>query len=477
MSLIAITSTVPASAGLTSTDRCKLTNTNGQNVNLGFPRSSILLPSVGNVKVLVAGVDFSNARATETPQQMLTPFELPIIRDFFLTASYDRLNLEFTIIDEVVRLPITDSSISERTVMLETAKALPPKYRLNDYSALLIITTKDSDFTNGTASAGSTVSNSTGQLSNYSVVSGVKPKENRWLSSPWRTIAHEIGHLLGLMDLWNREDSTAWQGQTAAPFSLMNTGAGWDYAADFFAWEKWVLGWIPDSDVKCLEKDSSDFTTGMASLDSKSGVRLIVIPMASNKALAVEFRKKSALDFGITKPGLLIYTVDSSKKNFELPIQLVPSEESIQQPFSESMKDYSRFKKAPISTFDSVEGAGLQIANLGVLEGKDVLISPKSRVEVKKYLNELESQAKLAEEAAKLAAAEKVAMELRLKQEAEAKAAAEQKAQQDAERKAKQSDAAKAAPVKKKTISCVKGKLTKKVTALKPKCPAGYKKK
>lgn len=58
MSLIAITSTVPASAGLTSTDRCKLTNTNGQNVNLGFPRSSILLPSVGNVKVLVAGVDF-----------------------------------------------------------------------------------------------------------------------------------------------------------------------------------------------------------------------------------------------------------------------------------------------------------------------------------------------------------------------------------------------------------------------------------
>jgi hypothetical protein len=257
----------------------------------------------------------------------------------------------------------------------------------------------------------------------------------------------------------------------------MNTGAGWDYAADFFAWEKWVLDWIPDSDVKCLEKDSSDITTSMASLDSKSGVRLIVIPMASNKAIAVEFRKKSALDFGITKPGLLIYTVDSSKKNFELPIQLVPSEESIQQPFSEPMKDYSRFKRAPISTFDSVEGAGLQIANLGVLEGKDVLISPKSRVEIKKYLSELESQAKLAEEAAKLAAAEKVATELRVKQEADAKAAAEQKAQQDAERKAKQADAAKAAPVKKKTISCVKGKLTKKVTALKPKCPAGYKKK
>ena len=34
---------------------------------------------------------------------------------------------------------------------------------------------------------------------------------------------------------------------------------------------------------------------------------------------------------------------------------------------------------------------------------------------------------------------------------------------------------AKAAALKKSTIICTKGKLTKKVTAVKPKCPAGYK--
>ena len=33
------------------------------------------------------------------------------------------------------------------------------------------------------------------------------------------------------------------------------------------------------------------------------------------------------------------------------------------------------------------------------------------------------------------------------------------------------------AAVKKVTITCIKGKLTKKVTAIKPTCPAGYKKK
>ena len=75
----------------------------------------------------------------------------------------------------------------------------------------------------------------------------------------------------------------------------------------------------------------------------------------------------------------------------------------------------------------------------------------------------------------------KAAAELKAKQEAEAKAAAELKAKQEAEAKAaaelkaKQEAEAKAAATKKTTITCVKGKLIKKVTAVKPKCPSGYK--
>jgi predicted DNA-binding protein (UPF0251 family) len=77
----------------------------------------------------------------------------------------------------------------------------------------------------------------------------------------------------------------------------------------------------------------------------------------------------------------------------------------------------------------------------------------------------------------------KAAEELKANQEAETKAAAELKAKQEEELRAKQEAdlkaqqevAAIAAFDKKKTISCVKGKLTKKVTAVKPKCPSGYK--
>jgi hypothetical protein len=86
-----------------------------------------------------------------------------------------------------------------------------------------------------------------------------------------------------------------------------------------------------------------------------------------------------------------------------------------------------------------------------------------------------------AELKAKQEADAKAAAELKAKQEADAKAAAELKAKQEAdakaaaELKAKQEAKTKAAAVKKMTITCVKGKLIKKVTAVKPKCPIGYK--
>ena len=84
---------------------------------------------------------------------------------------------------------------------------------------------------------------------------------------------------------------------------------------------------------------------------------------------------------------------------------------------------------------------------------------------------------------AKVESEAKAAAELKAKQEAEAKIAAELKAKQEAEAKiaaelkAKQETEAKAALLKKTTITCVKGKLVKKVTGVKPVCPKGYKKK
>jgi len=80
------------------------------------------------------------------------------------------------------------------------------------------------------------------------------------------------------------------------------------------------------------------------------------------------------------------------------------------------------------------------------------------------------------------AATDKAAGDQKAKQEADAKAAADKvvaEAKAEAARILAEANAqAKAtAAAKKTTITCVKGKLTKKVTAVKPVCPKGYKKK
>jgi chemotaxis protein histidine kinase CheA len=97
------------------------------------------------------------------------------------------------------------------------------------------------------------------------------------------------------------------------------------------------------------------------------------------------------------------------------------------------------------------------------------------------------AEVKAKQEADAKAAADKATADLKTKQEADAKVAAEKAAADLKAKKAAEAKAAaakilaaakaKAAAAKKTTITCVKGKLIKKVTAVKPVCPKGYKKK
>ena len=100
----------------------------------------------------------------------------------------------------------------------------------------------------------------------------------------------------------------------------------------------------------------------------------------------------------------------------------------------------------------------------------DLIKSAETFVEEQKKLELVKAEeVRLAAELKAKQEAESKAAELKAQQEAEAKAAADLKAKQEAD--------AKVAATKRTTITCVKGKLTKKVTSVKPKCPAGYKKK
>jgi hypothetical protein len=409
-------------------ENCKLVSQNGfYGVNLGWLKNSLWLDGIGRKKFLVVGIDFSNARESGPVSQMVAGFELEKVNAFYSKASYGKMGLDFTIANAVVSLPISDVGVYDIQIAGEVAKQIPRSYKLADFDGLIGIVTSNSSYTARTALMAlppSVMGNETGHISNATIVAGISPKVPGWTS--WMVIAHEIGHLLGLMDLWSREDALAWEGKTSAPFSLMNTGAGWTYAPDFFAWEKWRSGWIADSEVVCLELNNVSAQIDLVALASPMGKKLVVLPISTTKVIAIEFRQRSELDVGLQKSGVLVYEIDLTKGQFQVPIKLIVSQQAAREPSFKGLEDWKRNKEAPLGSYETVDAGFFRVSNLADLATTNLLITSESLAEVSQRVDALKM--------------------------------------------------AKPTPRKMLSITCTKGKITKKVTAVNPKCPSGYKK-
>jgi hypothetical protein len=270
-------------------------------------------------------------------------------------------------------------------------------------------------------------------------------------------------HVVGLTDLYGSVNSP--------PLSLM-TSAG---TLAILPYEQFVLGWLPESNVTCVNQSteiSQNSVQNVFTLDYSKGSHSLIIPTSINTALIIDVLKSES------RLSLLYYSLSNDKRP---PIETFQSQ-------SNGLKSVDLTNLGGISSQLISPEYSLLVSNN---DGSKVTINliPTSKINTpdsmqlieksKQRKNKVEADliAKvLAERQAKSDAETKAAAELQAKQETEAKQeadrlAVELKAKQEAEAKAK------AAALKKTTITCTKGKLTKKVTAVKPKCPAGYKKK
>jgi len=223
-------------------------------------------------------------------------------------------------------------------------------------------------------------------------------------------------------------------------------------------YEKWVLGWHPEQKVNCVSGNNAQ------------RINKFVFDIRDNEQIALIRPNQSSLYVLETS----IVRRYSTLSFYKLTNDARPPIEYYSYSFGGAgvrMGDFSA-----IATTYQGDQFTLLIHSIADSNATVYLYpnSEASSAEVQKLLAEAreirttsEMKAKQdAEAKAKAEAEAKVAAEIKAKQEAEAKVAAELKAKQEAE-----------AEKKKTTIICVKGKLTKKISALKPKCPAGYKKK
>jgi hypothetical protein len=175
---------------------------------------------------------------------------------------------------------------------------------------------------------------------------------NTW-GSIW--LNHEVTHNLGLVDLYayDRKDSSN-------SYDLLRFNGEYSYmgfnsfnanAPGLTAWERWLLGWISDSEVTCANPyRDGEVTAKLTPISSSGGAKAVVMPLSESKAAVVEVRRAEGIDANIVKPGVLVYTVDTSLTSGKGAIKVYPNS-----------ADDPRFLQSTRAAGESVSVEGLKI--------------------------------------------------------------------------------------------------------------------
>lgn len=297
----------------------------------GFPRYSDRLASTGTVKATILFVDFPDAVATKTIAQAYA--FVSGAASTFNEMSYGKMQYTMTPVMQWFRMSknSTQYSLSSGAGHLAYIKeAVALADSAVDFSttdSLVIIANPDATGIGNTgpalgASPGNGVTADGHEMLN--VVTSAYDL-NTW-NSIW--LNHEVTHTLGLVDLYSYTPATNTYPDLLAyigKFSYMGFNSFTSNAPGLTAWERWVLGWLDDSQVLCTNpRSSGEVNTLITPIGTSGGQKAVVIPVGDYKAVVVESRRASGIDANIAKTGALVYTVDTSKQTGQGPIQIYP---------------------------------------------------------------------------------------------------------------------------------------------------------
>ena len=463
-------------------------------VRIYFPSIPHRLPNSGSHSQLIVAVDFPDARFPfRNVQSYLEILSQPkIISEFYETMSYGKVKITFDVYPEVITLskPFShylndknkpysvENIVQSGVVMEETRDILQSRSVLQKYSGLNIVETGMKAIhqpNQGVAAGTPSVSGFSKAFYNITLVYGSLFSEGKMVPALFE---HEIGHLFGFIDIYN-VIGTKLIDLIHHPFDLMaSTSFG------LGAWNRWLMGWVTDPQILCVDSTTGVHEVSLSPINlADDGLKAVIIKLSPNKVLIVESRRTDSYDkFGYSMrnyKGVVLHELDISSFPGRGAMKVYDGEEWVG--FASKTKEDTDSLYATQVT-ETGEYLYYKPSNILIENLRSDGISDLIRISLgESALTNLKSAKAVAELEAK------AAVELKAKQEAEAKAAAELKAKDEAKavadkliadakvEAARILAAVKAAATKKTTITCIKGKLTKKVTAVKPRCPAGYK--
>ena len=339
---------------------CKLPVADGRgDVSIGgWPRIDERLKSTGGVIATVVMVDFPDAPASMTPTDAFA--RISPSADVFNEMSYGKLSYTFKPQLKWYRMSKKSTDyvaggwtfIKHREYITEAAKLADVDIDFSKTDSLIILANPDSTGIGNSGPAFAAIEKDGITLDGKYISNGATSAYdlNNW-KSIW--LNHEVTHTLGLVDLYastqsnpaNRYDGFRYTGE----FSYMGFSSYESNAPSLFAFERWNLGWINDSQIKCLKDAKS--TELISPVQTSSGVKAVVIPISRTKAVVIESRRAIGIDKNIAKSGALVYVVDSSIQSGQGPVRVFPSDVSSDP----------RYLKAPRALGESVTTEGITV--------------------------------------------------------------------------------------------------------------------
>jgi len=321
--LLPVDSRIMPASELTSIDVCKTEDKTpdfqllGKVVNKnGFPRPANSLSGKKSAKVLVIPLVFNNLpfRSVKTQVGQLLTSDLdnlndmiPRVEEDFKRLSAGRFDITIDVLpqsqwwvinsDNPFKYGAQVSNFSEIVKIIEKNKS---DFKFNVYDTYIFLTGNgepgQAGLGSGEAVFGDEIRNSTGNF-NAVLMAGGYNGTSIWI--------HELGHsLYAFEDLYLFKPSASTNKN-----SDLDVPTRWDLMAGssiaLLQWNKYLMGWIYDSEVRCLSDQKSSIHYLSAS-ETSVDPKLLAINLAEGVTLAAEARTGTS-----DGAGLLLYTINT----------------------------------------------------------------------------------------------------------------------------------------------------------------------
>jgi M6 family metalloprotease-like protein len=322
---------------------CRIPNQIQSSVLSGFPLDSLKISTNGSIRAKVLYLDFLDYRQNPNGPSLEQQF-FPLGNDvnrYLEFISYGKMNYDWDIHPEPLLMPK-----NVREYQLTRADARPGFYpTLNivyevlemyrdqvDFTSsevILLIFNQNIPFYLADASGAHHAGLGNPFITNQGSIYNAVTIGSDWPNHKWQVVVHELGHSMGLIDLYDYGPLETWSEglRFVGGFDIMGAVDGDNL--EFLGWHRYLVNWVDDEQVLCVDPTLESITIPMQTIGlpaEPEDIQMVVIPIDRYKVLVIE--AKEVNPFCLVCDGLLVYTVDTTIPSGRGSIKVIPIDRS-----------------------------------------------------------------------------------------------------------------------------------------------------